>query len=207
MKTDQWLDFFRRHPEKKIFAFSDIEQMTGLPGGHLQVELARLAARGILRRLARRWYANPFAPPEVEEVAMVLRHPCYLSLEYALAREGILSQTAFTLTLVTTKLPYTFNIEGTALEYHQIARRLFWGYRFDGRANVAWPEKALLDLIYIRRLKTRAMDARGIASLLDDMYLEELDVARLRSFIRRFGEPYSGQLAALLKPRIAEPAE
>ncbi|MEW6573828.1 MAG: hypothetical protein AB1374_09385 [Bacillota bacterium] len=114
---------------------------------------------------------------------------------------------ALTLTLVTTKLPYTFNIEGTVLEYHQIARRLFWGYRSDGHANVAWPEKALLDLIYIRHLKTRATDARGIASLLDDMYLEEIDAARLRSFIRRFGEPYSRQLAALLKPRIAEPAE
>ncbi|RPF49231.1 putative transcriptional regulator of viral defense system [Thermodesulfitimonas autotrophica] len=207
MKTSEWLAFFRQHQAKKVFALSDLEQMTGLPKGHLQVELARLVARGILRRLAREWYANPFAPPSVEEVAMVLRYPSYLSLEYTLSQEGILSQTAFTVTLVTTRPPYTFDLEGTTLEYHQIARRLFWGYRSEGRANVAWPEKALLDLIYIRHLKRREMDARGIASLLDDIYLEELDAARLWSFVQRFGEPYSRQLAALLKPRIAEPAE
>lgn len=198
MRTTQWLDFFRRYIEKKVFSFADLEQMTGLPKDQLQVELSRLVARGVLRRLVRKWYANPFAQPSVEEVAMVLRHPSYISLEYALAKEGILSQTAFTITLITTKLPYTFNLDGTTFEYHQIARRLFWGYRFDGRANVAWPEKALLDLIYIRHLKTRKLSAARLHSLLEDMYLEELDRERLWSFAAKFGPPYVRQLNTVL---------
>lgn len=198
MRTSQWLDFFRRHVEKKIFALADIEQMTGLPKSHLQVELGRLAARGVLRRLARQWYANPFAPPSIEEAAMVLRYPSYISLEYALAQEGVLSQAPFTVTLVTTKLPYTFHLDGTTLEYHQIARRLFWGYRFDGRANVALPEKALLDLIYIRHLKTQELTATRLHSLFDDLYLEELDRERLWSFAARFGPPYAKRLTAIL---------
>mgnify|MGYP000589707041 CR=1 FL=1 len=200
MRTTQWLDFFRRYPKKKLFSLADLEQMTGLPKDRLQVELSRLVGRGVLRRLVRKWYANPFAPPSVEEVAMVLRHPSYISLEYALAKEGILSQTAFTVTLITTKLPYTFNLDGAAFEYHQIARRLFWGYRFDGRANVAWPEKALLDLIYIRHLKTRELSAARLHSLLQDMYLEELDRERLRSFTARFGPPYVRRLNNVLAP-------
>lgn len=198
MRTTQWLDFFRRYIEKKVFSFADLEQMTGLPKDQLQVELSRLVARGVLRRLVREWYANPFAPPSVEEVAMVLRHPSYISLEYALAKEGILSQTAFTITLITTKLPYTFNLDGTIFEYHQIARRLFWGYRLDGQANVAWPEKALLDLIYIRHLKTRKLSAARLSSLLEDMYLEELDRGRLWSFAAKFGPPYARQLNTVL---------
>lgn len=198
MRTTQWLDFFRRYIEKKVFSFADLEQMTGLPKDQLQVELSRLVARGVLRRLVRKWYANPFAQPSVEEVAMVLRHPSYISLEYALAKEGILSQTAFTITLITTKLPYTFNLNGTTFEYRQIARRLFWGYRFDGRANVAWPEKALLDLIYIRHLKTRKLSAARLHSLLEDMYLEELDRERLWSFAAKFGPPYVRQLNTVL---------
>ncbi|GFP37385.1 hypothetical protein HKBW3S44_01065 [Candidatus Hakubella thermalkaliphila] len=129
---------------------------------------------------------------------MVLRHPSYISLEYALAKEGILSQTVFTITLITIKLPYTFNFNGTTFEYHQIARRLFWGYRLDGRANVAWPEKALLDLIYIRHLKTRKLSATRLHSLLEDMYLQELDRERLWSFAVKFGPPYVGQLKTIL---------
>lgn len=198
MRTTQWLDFFRRYIEKKVFSFADLEQMTGLPKDQLQVELSRLVARGVLRRLVREWYANPFTPPSVEEVAMVLRHPSYISLEYALAKEGILSQTAFTITLITTKLPYTFNLDGTTFEYHQIARRLFWGYRLDGRANIAWPEKALLDLIYIRHLKTRKLSAARLHSLLEDMYLEELDRERLWLFAAKFGPPYVRQLNTVL---------
>jgi predicted transcriptional regulator of viral defense system len=198
MRTTQWLAFFRRYIEKKVFSFADLKQMTGLPQDQLQVELSRLAARGILWRLGRKWYANPFAPPSVEEVAMVLRYPSYISLEYALAQEGILSQTAFTITLITTKLPYTFNLDGTLFEYHQIAKRLFWGYRFSGQANVAWPEKALLDLIYIRHLKTHKLSATRLHSLLEDMYLQELDRERLWSFAAKFGPPYVRQLKTVL---------
>ncbi|MGQ9512016.1 type IV toxin-antitoxin system AbiEi family antitoxin domain-containing protein [Thermodesulfitimonas sp.] len=197
--------FFRQHAAKKIFALADIEQMTGLPKSHLQVERGRLVRHGVLRRLARQWYANPFAPPSIEEAAMVFRYPSYISLEYALAQEGVLSQTAFTVTLVTTKSPYTFHLEGTTLEYHQIARRLFWGYRFDGRANVALPEKALLDLIYIRHLKTGVLTATRLNSLLDDIYLEKLDRERLWSFAVRFGPPHAKQLTAVLAPRVDGP--
>jgi hypothetical protein len=207
VKTNEWLDFFRRHTEKKVFALTDIEQMTGLSKSHLQVELGRLVRRGVLKRLARKWYTNPFAPPLIEEAAMVVRYPSYISLEYALAQEGILSQTAFTVTLVTTKLPYTFHLDGATLEYHQIAKRLFWGYRFDGRANVALPEKALLDFIYIRHLKTRDLAAARLHSLLDDMYLEELNTERLLSFAAEFGPVYSAPLTTFLAPRVKGPGK
>ncbi|MBC7104849.1 MAG: hypothetical protein H5T97_02825 [Firmicutes bacterium] len=200
MKLASWLDFFRRHAEKKIFTFADLAQMTGAPRGTLRVELSRLAARGVLPRLARELYANPFSPPSVEEVAMALRWPSCISLEYALSAQGVLSQTAFTVTCVTTRLPRSFLAGGTAYEYHRIARRLFWGWREDPGTGVrvALPEKALLDLVYIRVLRTRELDPEGLASLLDDMYPDELDPGLLRSFLDRFGPPHAERMAAAL---------
>lgn len=119
-------------------------------------------------------------------MAMVIRNPSYLSLEYALSKHGILSQNVFTYTLVTTKLPYFFRTPDNIFEYHQVKRTLFWGYLWDGSVNTAEPEKALLDLIYIRSVKGRGLKDNALASLLDDMYLEDLDRKKLSLYSEKF---------------------
>ena len=99
---------------------------------------------------------------------MVIRRPSYLSLEYALSRHGILSQNVFTLTLVTPKLPYTYRTQGGIMEYHQIKRTLFRGYVAEGSVLVAEPEKALLDLVYIRYVRGMELGGSALDSLVDD---------------------------------------
>ncbi len=179
MKVDEWLDLFRQNRGKSLFSLSDLVLLTGDQRPSLSVQLSRLVASGVIERPARGWYANPFAFPSDEEVAMVIREPSYLSMEYALSREGILSQQVQVLTLVTTRLPYTFRTGDVVFEYHQVKRPLFWGYRREGEVMVAEPEKALLDLVYVRHIRGRDMTRGALDSLMDDMYLEELDKQRL----------------------------
>ena len=197
MKLTDWLQLFRQHPEKPLFQVADLAQLTGLDPGGLATELTRLVAKGVLGRPVRGWYANPFRTPSDEEIAMVLRTPSYLSLEYALSAASVLSQWSFRLTLVTTGAPYLFTPEKPRFEYHHLNRKLFFGYQV--RDGVAWaePEKALLDLIYLRHLKTGNLDENRIRSLLGDMYLEELRPDLLREYTGAFGR-YSGRLLALL---------
>lgn len=199
MKVARWLQLFKEHPDKRIFSLADLQQLSGVQKEVLYVEMSRLVKSGVLTRLGQGWYANPFHPPLVEEVAMALRHPSYLSLEYALSAHNILSQMALTLTLITTKLPYRFKGESTVFEYHQISRKYFFGYYFHGHANIAYPEKALLDWLYIRHVKNRELDRDSIDSLLNDMYLDELDQQRLRSFMDRF-DPATVKLTMELWP-------
>ncbi len=198
MKTAAWLAFFRQYRAKKLFSLEDLLQMTAIRRDTLLVELSRLVRKGIVERPARGWYANPLSAPSLDEIAMVLRFPSYISLEHALSRYNVLSQTAFAVTLVTTKPPHTYLCRGQRLEYHQVSRRLFWGYRFEGGANIAFPEKALLDLIHIRHVAGRRLTAERLASLLDDMYLEELDHGRLLAFAARFGQPVQAVVNRLL---------
>ena len=53
--------------------------------------------------------------------------------------------------------------------------------------SIAYPEKALLDLVHIRHLTGRRLTWERLRSLLDHMYLEELDRERLAAFAERFG--------------------
>jgi len=174
LKLDQWLEFFREHREKNMFSFSDIVQLTDEDKNSISVQLNRLVRSNVIKRVVRGWYQNPFNPPSTEEIAMVIRYPSCLSMEYVLSKKDILSQTVYTLTLVTTKQTYNYSYEGRELEYHQIKKPLFFGYEEDGSVLTAHVEKALLDLIYIRCVKTDVMDTNGLSSITDDMYLDQL---------------------------------
>lgn len=187
MKMSEWLNLFKEHPEKHLFSTSDLFQLTELRKEVLQVELARLVSSGTVERTARGWYSNPFHPPTPEETAMVLRFPSYISMEYALSFHNVLSQTTFAMTLITTKNPYTYNQEKWTFEYHQITNRLFWGFEKKDTFYMADPEKAILDLIYIRSVRNKEIDTEGICSFLDDMYLDDLDKDTVRAYAERFG--------------------
>lgn len=187
MKISEWLGLFREHQEKHLFSTSDLFQLTGEKKDVLEVELTRLVKSGTIERAARGWYSNPFSPPTPEEVAMVLRHPSYISMEYALSFHSILSQITYTITLITQKQPHTYRRGRWAFEYHQTSKRLFWGFRKTDNFFMAEPEKALLDLIYIRLVRRREFDTVGIKSLLDDMYLEDMNRDILRTYAHRFG--------------------
>ena len=108
-------------------------------------------------------------------------------MEYALSKNGILSQSVYTLTLITTKQQYVYNTKQIVYEYHQISKNLFWGYQKKGTVLTAEPEKALLDLIYIRYIKNKELNKDGIASLQNDMYIDEFDLEKIRRYSKNFG--------------------
>lgn len=172
--------------KKRIFSFHDIVLLSGEKEPTVSVQLSRLVKSAIVERPIRGWYVNPFAPPSAEEFAMVIRRPSYLSLEYALSRHGVLSQNVFTITSITTKQPYTYQTRDQIFEYHQIKSSLFWGYTMEGAVIVAEPEKALLDLIYIRFVRGKDMKRSSLDSMLDDMYLDELDRRKILRYAKGF---------------------
>lgn len=197
VRNDEWMQFFREHSNKKLFSTADIYTMTDEKKSSLKVQLTRMVDRGVIRRPVRGWYINPLKTVSPEELSMVIRIPSYLSMEYALSKHGILSQRTYVLTLMTTKVPRAFQTSENEFEYHQIRGALFFGYRTDRGVALAEPEKALLDLIYIRSAKGRSMRGSGLDSLLDDMYLEDMDRKRLS----RYAEQYDRRTRSILIQR------
>ena len=198
MKVNEWLGFFKQNQEKKLFSLSDITGLVDESKASLSVQLTRLVRSGLVVHPVRGWYENPFRPPTREETAMVIRYPSYLSMEYALSNTGVLSQSVFTLTLVTRKLPYTFRTDNCVYEYHQIRKDLYWGYRQEGTYLTAEPEKALLDLIYLRAVRSREMNLESLRSLADDMDMAEIDVNKLHRYAEAFDKRTRDILSAVI---------
>jgi len=198
MKINEWMDLFKKNTSKKIFSLNDLKVLSGDNTSTVSVQLSRLSRMGMVKNPVKGWYLNPFNTPSMEELSMVLRTPSYLSLEYALSRHGILSQDVHTYTLVTTKLPHTYRSDESIFEYHQIKRSLFWGYSTEGTVNISDPEKALLDLIYIRYSKNKEGNEEQMMSMIDDMYVEDLEKSRMRAYSTRFDRTTKEFISRLL---------
>jgi hypothetical protein len=126
--------------------------------------------------------------PHPFEVSNALVSGSYVSLETVLADRGLIPEAVFSTTAVTTGRQGSRKTPFGTFVYHHIKMGLFWGYEAmpigDGRISfVATPEKALLDMAYLR---TRS-DEPGFARELRLQRLEILDTARLARFADRFG--------------------
>ncbi len=190
MKLEEWLEFFRKHLELKIFHFDHLRTLTDLEGHSLRVALKRLNERRIIRRICRGFYANPFNAPTLEEVSAEVRKPSYISLESALYRHGILSQMPQVLTCVTLQLPREFRTSFGSIQYRRIQKAYFFGFARENDHFCAEPEKALVDFLYLNKRE----DTEG---MIQDMSFEELDWKKLKAYAKKLKVSLPGPLLTI----------
>jgi len=165
--------------DKPYFTTADLQRVLGLAGKSLAVTLGRLVAGGVLRRLRRNVYALPIQAVDIERIAQALRYPAYVSFESALARHGLLSQLPYSVTLATTRPSAREIIAGRDVVYSHLPPALYWGYVTVNGLQLAEPEKALLDQLY--------MVVNGHRSInISELDLRVLDRDKFAKYAARF---------------------
>jgi len=177
--------------DKPYWSVADLGKVLGYKDRRtLLVALHRLVRQGVLIRMRRGIYRVSIRPADPAVLANLLYRPSYLSFESALARHGILSQIPYTITLATMRRSKKTVLDGAAVEYRQLKAALFFGQRIENGLEIAEPEKALLDALYLMK--------RGRLSLpLDELDLSGLSAGKLKSYARRFPGYVRDSLAAL----------
>ena len=177
---------------KDFFTLADLEKVIGLDRKSLHVSLNRLLKRGTIIRAMRGVYLIPGSGARVERIAGQLYFPCYLSFESALSRFGALNLVPYSLTFATPKKTKSLAILGRQVDYHQIKKELYFGFEPSDGYYIAFPEKALLDLIYLATL--------GKASLPEEEFaIEALSSSTLQNFAKRFPARVGKRLDDLLR--------
>lgn len=176
MKIDEILKFLEEHRDIKIFHIRHFHILKSIPISSLKVSLYRLTKKGIIKRVCKGYYANPFNLPTIEEIGTTIYYPSYVSLESALYYWGILSQIPQVLTMVTIKLPYKINTSFGLIEYRQIKKDKFWGYIKKNGFLIAEPEKAILDYIYLNKNYDKIQ-----------FNLKDLKIKKLRIYAKKMG--------------------
>lgn len=157
-------------------------------------QLSRWVSSGKLLRLRRRVYAVPKGrrrrDPHPFETANLLVRPSYVSLEAALSFHAMIPEAVFTTTSITSARPALYRTPLGDFDYRHISQDLFWGYLATEvapgvSALVARPEKALLDLTYLR---PRGDDPAFLEELRLER-LEMLDTTELQAMALRSSKP------------------
>ena len=164
---------------KPFYTIPDLEKITGLSRNALYVTLKRWVDMKVLERIGKGIYIPFGREVNVEAVASQLYIPCYLSFEYALAKYGILNLQPYTLTYATLRKTRRYTLAGRDVEFRQLKRELFWGYRRAKDGFIAEKEKAFLDQLYLVK--------KGMASLdFDEVDMKGLSGAKLKRFAKKY---------------------
>lgn len=165
---------------KNYYTYADIRKIAGLNDASLRVTLARLWKNQEITRLCRGYYTLDPAKVDYEQLACEIYAPSYLSLEWVLARAGVLSQQPTHLTLVTQNRAKKIMAGDKQITYQHLKPEMWWGYEIQSGVNMATPEKALLDLIYLSK--------NGYATPPnDEMNLNLLNKKLLQKYLKRSG--------------------
>lgn len=184
----------------------------GVDPAGVRRQLSRLAASGRVLQLRRGLYtlAPPFqkTKPHPFLVANRLVHASYVSLQSALAYHGLIPEHVPVVTSVTTLRQGRWETALGDFEYHHIKRDIFHGYAVvdlgdSQTALLAKPEKALLDLVYLRP----GSDKREYMDELRLQNLDGLDLGELRRLAEASGSPKLRRASATVEAIAREEAE
>jgi len=184
----RWEDLLTEFSKRPLFHSSMLKIFPDDPH-HIQVQLSRWVDAGKLSQIRKEWYLieKPYrlkeVPPPV--IANTVVHPSYLSLEWALQYHGMIPEHVFNPTSITTNRGMRFAAKKNLFIYHHVQPSFFTGYiqkpTNSHSLYIAYPEKALMDKIYIFLQRNEfSMD------WLKELRLQNLDAfdfERFRSYV------------------------
>ena len=166
-----FLQFKDRFSQFDVLSVKEIERV--MPGFN-KMNLVNWQKKNYIIKIRNGYYkfsGKPETEKELFIVANKIYQPSYISLETALAYYNLIPEGVFMVKSITTLKTQTFKNALSAFHYHNIKESAFTGYDFELLSNkifrIASPEKALLDLFYLKGMGDK---------------LEDIDSLRLNMF-------------------------
>ena len=165
-----------------IFTPREFRDVFGVKKNTASLFIRRNLRSGLFVKLRNGFYMLKDSRPSSYFIANRLYQPSYISLEKALSHYGIIPETVYTITSITTKPTREFKTPQGIFSYQRIKKEAFVGYEpkemEDATVFFAEPEKALADYLYFVDLKK--------ISLNDRLELKGVKKTKLLAFARLF---------------------
>ncbi|MDO8436012.1 MAG: type IV toxin-antitoxin system AbiEi family antitoxin domain-containing protein [bacterium] len=148
--------FVAKIKEKKLSLFNanDIRALFGVSAVATAGLLHRYKKQGFILQIKRGIYVFPDALPPDVYVANKIYSPSYISLEFALSYHGIIPETVYEITSVTTKATRRFEVLEKTFSYRKIKKAAYTGYEVQKQQGLSFfiadAEKAFVDVNYLR---------------------------------------------------------
>ena len=162
----QFIEFRKLLDNYICFSKIDIEKL--LPVFN-KMNLINWQKKGYIIKIKNGWYI--FTDREKNEnilysIANKIYNPSYISLETALFYYGLIPEAVFKITSISTLKTNALKTKIGEFSYHSIKANVFFGYGIvqenKHSFKLAYPEKAILDLLYFKHYIKTADDICGL---------------------------------------------
>lgn len=178
MKLSEWTQHFKSSP-RPLYYLADLCKVSGLSVSSVRRAAQRLEHYGLIQKVGKAMYRNTFVAMSLEDLSALLYRPSYISCESALFYYGILSQSPFVLTCISSRPTKTMSTAVGTIVYQQLKPSLFFAYRKEGSYFLAEPEKAVLDIVYLHL-------QNGQSVAMDEWDMNGVSRAKMKRFAQRY---------------------
>jgi len=123
------------------------------------------------------------------KIANKIYDPSYISLETALSYYGLIPESVYALTSVSTRKTSTFNTTIAVFNYRKVKNNLFFGYVIEKHDSevykMASPEKAILDLLYLKSDIRSCSDFESLR-INSGNFIEIIDREKLFNYLKPY---------------------
>src|SRR3989339_1530180 len=126
-KLVNWVDFQRKLSKVPIFGAINVQRVFGVTKQTAALALQRYTKRGLVDRLRKGMYCLSGVSLPSTYIANRLYEPSYVSLEFALSYHGVIPETVYTITSITTKATRRFEFDGKVFIFRRVKKQAFTG--------------------------------------------------------------------------------
>lgn len=146
---------------RNFYSFKELERILGIEKRRDKyIIVNRLVKRGVLISFTKGYYSTFKNQASILELANQVYAPSYLSFTTVLGKTGVLNQKSFLQSFATPLRSKKTIIGDVEIHYHHLKSQLYFGFEYDEveRIHLAYPEKALLDQLYLVSLGIDHLD-------------------------------------------------
>lgn len=192
---------------------TNLELMLGSNRRTLDYRISKLIDDNILERIKSGFYLNikllyqsSSRESFLEYVGSIAKYPSYISLEYALAKYGLIPESIYTITYISTKKPGIYKSKTINYKYRNIKPYLFNGYEVkkykDSNYFFATKFKALFDFIYLTSgNETAKLEKILLDSRINWQSLNKLDKQNFKKYCQESKSTKMMQVIKILKTK------
>jgi len=186
------MNFIEFKDALKEFTLFSLSDMRALDKKFCGRRLHEWQKKGYIKKIVRGYYY--FSDLKIDEndlfeIANKIYSPSYVSFEMAISHYGLIPESVYSVTSVSTKKTYSFKTPIAEFSYKSILPSLFWGYEIKHTETqafkIASPEKAILDYFYM----TPAVKTQNEFESLrfdKDTFFRIIKLKKLRTYLDKF---------------------
>ncbi|HLB42643.1 MAG TPA: hypothetical protein VJN02_07320 [Gammaproteobacteria bacterium] len=141
--------------KQPILQTRDVSAYLNIPHAQASKILDRLATAGRFVRLMRgKWATTSQIDPLILPEFLTAPFPSYVSLQTALFYHGMISQIPRTIYAVSLARAHYYITSFGSISIHHVQPEFFFGFTRKNQINIATPEKALMDVLYLTSAKS-----------------------------------------------------